>query len=275
ATAARDPASRLAIAAAIGAVGSTLGNAGQLAEGAAELKRALAMEELILGADHPEVARTVHDLAAIQRDLGELAESERGLLRVRTIFAAAFGEGSLEVAATDAALAYLAIIAGQLERAHELAVRARAGFVRTNAGPALLSSIDTALGNIEQNRERCAAAIPHYERALASSREAGETGGLLAVAYVNLAACLADVGRDPEARNALEAGLSAWEAAGDAGPERAQALAILADLEARAGRRGRAIELAKQVLAAIDGLEGEPFEAIREHVRDQLAIWRR
>jgi tetratricopeptide (TPR) repeat protein len=272
---ARDPTHRLALAGAIGAAGSAMGRAGRPADGAVELKRALAIEESIVGADHPEVGRTLHDLGGLQRNLGAGAEAQRNYERARTIFVTSFGESALEVASCDLSLAYIAIDGGDFARSRELALRARDSLARTHADFGLLSSVETLLGNLEQDQDRCATAITHYEQALVAAKQAGETGRGLAISYSNLAGCLTDVGkRDGEARNALEASLAAWDAAGDA-PERAQSLAIYADLEARGGRYRRAIELGEQALAAIKGLDGEPWQAIRDHVNDSLVIWRR
>jgi tetratricopeptide (TPR) repeat protein len=173
-------------------------------------------------------------------------------------------------------MADLAIATGDFDRGYELASRARDEYLRSNASPALLSSIETGLGNIEQNREKCGAAIPHYERALAAAHEAGQKGADLAISYSNLASCLVDVGkRDAEARNALEGALAAWKDAGGDRPERAHAMATLADLEARAGRYAKAIELGQQAIAALNGLVGEPWQAIRDHVNDAMKQWRR
>lgn len=273
AAAGSDPTRRVDLAAAIGALGSTLGRAGHRAEAAVELQKCLAIEEPLLGPDHPEVGRTLHDLAAQQLELGQSDLATRNYQRARKIFVATLGAQTLEVASVDAALAELAVRAGDFDRARTLAVAARAAYIKDNARPQLLSSIETALGNIEQNTDHCAAAIPHYEAALVASKQAGETGERLGISYANLAACLSDVSRDAEARNAIQAGLAAWDAAGESGPMRAQALITLADLEAKAGRRAHAIELGEQVLAAIKDTEG--VEQLREYVVGQLGDWRR
>ncbi len=273
AAAGSDPTRRVDLAAAIGALGSTLGRAGHRDEAAVELQKCLAIEEPLLGPDHPEVARTLHDLAAQQRELGQVEVAIRNYHRARRIFAAALGEQTLEVASTDAALADIAIAAGDFDRARVLATAARVAYLHDNARPQLLSSIETALGNIEQNTDHCAAAIPHYEAALVASKQAGETGERLGISYANLAACLSDVSRDAEARNAIQAGLAAWDAAGESGPMRAQAMVTLADLEAKAGRYAHAIELAQQALAAIKDVEG--VGPLRAYVDEQLDLWRR
>jgi tetratricopeptide (TPR) repeat protein len=273
---ARDPSLRLQLAANIGAAGSAMGRAGRPADGIMELERCLAMEEPILGPHHPEVGRTLFDMAHLYNMQGDIEKATTIYKRVRTIFVASLGPDALEVAAIDAALGDMAMSLQQWDKARELSMRARDIYLRSKAKPDLLSSIETALGNIEQNQGRCAAAIPHYESALASAIEAGETGSRLAISYGNVASCLADVGgRDAEARNALEAAMAAWDSDPKAGPERSHSLAVLADLEARSGRYQRAIELGERSLAILKDLKGEPWDAIREHVTDSFKLWRR
>jgi tetratricopeptide (TPR) repeat protein/tRNA A-37 threonylcarbamoyl transferase component Bud32 len=272
---ARDPSLRLQLAANIGAAGSAMGRAGRPQEGITELERARQIEEPLLGPNHPEVGRTLFDMAHLHYEIGDLEKSVTLYKRTRGIFVEALGEYSLEVGAIDASLANIAISMGELERGFELATRAREIYLRAGASAALMSSIETALGNAEQNRDRCASAIPYYERALAESKKAGETGGRIAISYANLAGCLADVKRDGEARNALESALAAWDSDPDAGPERAHAIAILADLEARNGRYKVAIETGQRALAILKDMKGDPWDAIREHVVESTLLWRR
>ena len=274
---ARDPSQHLALAAMIGAAGSAMGRGGKPAEGIVELERARKIEEGILGPNHPELARTLHDLANLQHRVDQIDEAIANYNLARKIFVAAMGENALEVASCDAALADLMLhLKGDFDAAYALASRARDIYLAVKANPGLISSIETALGNVQQNRDRCKDAIPHYERALAAAKDAGQTGQDLAISYSNVASCYADVGgRDGEARNALESALAAWEADPNAGPQRSHAMAVLADLEARAGRFTRAIEIGEQALAVIKGLEGEPWLAIREHVTDSIKYWRK
>ncbi|PCC69280.1 Tetratricopeptide repeat-containing protein [Nannocystis exedens] len=85
--AARDPARRLALASAIGSLGSALGKSERIAEGAVELRRALEIEEAALGPQHPEVGRTLHDLAILERENGDIEDAERHFGRARAMLA--------------------------------------------------------------------------------------------------------------------------------------------------------------------------------------------
>jgi tetratricopeptide (TPR) repeat protein len=272
---ARDPSQRLRLAAMIGALGSTIARAGRYDEGIAEMKRGLAIEEPVLGPDHPEVARSLHDLATAQRNRGDSADAATNFQRARTIFAAAMGERALEVATCDESLADIALDAGDSKRAYELATRARDIYVEVDADPALISSIETTLGNIQEDTDHCALALPHYERSLAAAKRANQTGTALAISYTNVATCLAETGRDAEARNAVDAALNAFDADPNPDPGKAHAMTVFADLEARAARYGHAIEIGEQVLAILKDLHGGSWDVLRDHVTEGIAHWRR
>ncbi|MDC0715628.1 serine/threonine-protein kinase [Nannocystis bainbridge] len=270
----RDPSRRVALASAVAALGTALGRLDRIAEGAAELRRALEIEEAALGPMHPTVGQTLHDLARLERASGELEDAERHFDRTRKIFAAVHGEASFEVVVADTALADLASRWGDLERAQRLAERALATLAGTRLDePGLQSQLENQLGLVEQERERCSAAIPHYERALALSLRAAEPPDQQALGYVNLATCLSDVGRDAEARSAAEQALAAWTRAHVEPPERAMAWGILADIEARGGDRRRAVALAGKAMAALGDREDEPYAAMRAVLHEQLQRW--
>ena len=270
--AAREPARRGQLAAAIGAYGTALGLAGKHADGAAELRKCLAIEETVLGPQHPEVARTLHDLAQLERDLGDVDGAERDIARSRAIFVASQGESSFEVIALDAALANLGFASGDLDRVETYSRRALDALARTDLGEyGLMSSLESNLGTVLQNRDRCGEAIAHYERAVALSIRANERPEEQAIAYLNLGTCLADVGRTAEARPNIEKAIAGWQ--GTDAPERAGALAIFADLEAEAGQYTHALALAREARSIGDAKDNPYFTALREHLDEQIAAW--
>ncbi len=274
--AAREPARRLTLAAALGALGSALGASGQPTAGALELRRALEIEEAALGPLHPEVGRTLHDLGSLERANGDHESAERHFARTREIFAGALGEASLEVVAADSALADMAAMRGDLDRAQQLAEHALDALVRSRLDePALQSALESQIGVALQEQDRYSAAIPHHERALALSLRAEEPPGQQAIVQINLAICHSDLGRDAEARAAAEQALAAWERAHVEPPERAHAWAIVADIEARGGHRARARALVDRALAALAGLDGEPHTTMRAALHDRLREWSR
>jgi eukaryotic-like serine/threonine-protein kinase len=271
----RDPALRMQLARTIGAAGSAMGLAGQHAEGLAELARCLAMEEPIHGPDHPEVGRTLFDMANLDAKLGNADTATARYTRARAIFLTALGDDSLEVAAVDAALGYMALHDQRFDEAYKLTLSAR-DIYRAKATLALLSSVETTLGNIMQDQDKCAQAIPHYEAALVAAKDAGQTGSPLGISYANVGGCLYDVGkRDAEARNALETALAAFDSDPDAGPERAHTLAVLGNLEARQGRYKQAIEMGERALAILKDVKDPMWEQLRGHITDSFVLWRR
>jgi tetratricopeptide (TPR) repeat protein len=273
---ARDPSLRYRLAGVIGALGSAMSRGGRPAEGIAEMKRSLELEVSLLGPDHPQVARTLHDLAWSQAYNNERDVAMANFERARTIFVAAMGERALEVAGCDEGLADIALESGDLTRAHELATRAHRLYVARTADPKFISSIEALLGDIAMEREQCSEAIPHYKRSLAAALQDHQSGGELAAMYANIAQCLATIpGRDAEARSALEAAFAAFDTDPVPNPERAQSLSVLADLEARAGRYAHAIELGKQALTLVENQEDERWQATRDHVTRGMASWRR
>ncbi|MFN0247411.1 MAG: protein kinase domain-containing protein [Kofleriaceae bacterium] len=269
---AREPARRVELAAAIGAYGTALGQAGKSAEGAVELRACLAMEEATLGPQHPEVARTLHDLAQLEVSLGELDAAERDIERARAIFAAAHGASSFEVVASDAQLASLGFARGDLERVERYTKRAMELLAKSGVeDPSFESALESNLGTVHQNRDKCADAVPHYERALALSQRGNEPPQQQAIAYLNLGTCLADIGRSKDARPLVQKAVAAWQ--GTDVPERAGGLATLADLEAEAGDLANALVLAREALAVIHGKSTPYFVALREHLEQQIAGW--
>ncbi len=268
----REPGRRAQLAAAIGAYGTALGQAGKQAEGAAELRKCLAIEQAALGEMHPEIGRTLHDLALYERDLGDVDAADRDFQRSRAIFAATYGEASLEVIASDAALAGLGFARGDLDQVERYAKRALDALYASKLDePAIASSLESNLGTVQQDRDHCAEAIPHHERSLALSLRAQEPPTQQAISYLNLGACLMEVGRRAEARPHIEKAIAAWE--GSDVPERAAGMATLADLEASDGHYARALTLARQALDVIRGKDTEYFKMLHEHLDEQIATW--
>jgi tetratricopeptide (TPR) repeat protein/predicted Ser/Thr protein kinase len=269
---AREPARRAQLAAAIGAYGTALGLAGKTAEGAAELRTCLAIEESALGAQHPEIGRTLHDLANLERELGDIDAAERDFERSRAIFVAAHGASSFEVIASDAALAGLGFARGDLDRVETYSKRALEALAASGLGEyALMSGLESNLGTVQQNRDKCADAIPHYERAVAHSVRANEPAPQQSIAYLNLGTCLLDVGRIAEARPHIEKAVAGWD--GTDAPERAGGLAMLAELEARAGNHVRALVLAREALVIAGRKDTEYFQVLRENLNEQITAW--
>jgi Tfp pilus assembly protein PilF len=59
---------------------------GDLTAARRTLQRALAINEAVYGPEHPQIARTLRNLAIVQRQLGELEEARETLRRALVIF---------------------------------------------------------------------------------------------------------------------------------------------------------------------------------------------
>ncbi|MGN6110245.1 MAG: protein kinase domain-containing protein [Kofleriaceae bacterium] len=273
----RDPSQRLMHARALGALAAAHNARYEWTTAYELLSRTLAIEESALGPMHPEVGKTVHDLATNANRLGRYDEAMAGLERARAIFVAAYGERHTLVSSTDISLANGALQSGHADAARTYYERARRTSLELmSADHPNIAIIESGLGTIERQRDRCADALPHFERAVSIYERAGQQGPLLASSMINLGACLADVGRDAEAHAQLVRALELAEQTHMADRDRAEAWTLLADLEFKAGHRARAIELAHKVLASTTDEDGPAWAELRSYVREeQLGRWTR
>lgn len=240
------------------------------------LVRVLEIDEAQYGPDHPEVAKSLHDLGAAELQLEKLDDATAHLDRALAIFLRAYGERHPMVSATYMTIANVARMRGELDRAKQLYLSARqalVGLVPDDA--AHFITIESGLGDIARAQDDCRAALPHYRRAVNLLERSGQHENDHATQLTNLGYCLQDVGRVAEARPVLERSLAELERLQMPKKWRAEPLAILADLEAAAGRRARAIELDRLALAALDGEQGSDVAAMREYIAAQIKTWSR
>jgi tetratricopeptide (TPR) repeat protein len=271
----REPAARVRLAAALGALAGAEDHSFHYDRALALLVRTLAIEEADYGADHPEVGKTLHDLANNEMHLRRFDDALAHYQRGRAIFAAAYGEHDRLVAMSDFSIGSLELQRGRDAEGRPYYDRALAEMIAA-VGPEHpeVGRIEEGLGSVERDADRCKDAIPHFERALAIDDKAGTTGTDLAIDLTNLGACLDDVGRYAEARPLIERALSEFTAAGVSQRDRCEANAFLADLEWHAGRHARAIEIANSVIQVTEGAP-PPYAAIHEVMQKQLAAWTR
>ncbi|HET9989218.1 MAG TPA: tetratricopeptide repeat protein, partial [Kofleriaceae bacterium] len=268
----RDRRARLDLAAVYGAIGSTLGQQFKFGEARTMLEKCLAIEEPELGPDHPEVGRTLHDLA--NQDLGfdDYAAAGAHYEQARAIFVARYGVASELVAGTDMGL-------GSLARAQSHLVEARRYYERANATlHALLPADHPTFATVEDNLAWCdrdenhdVPAADHLRKAIAIREHAGEIGMGLADDHIDLATVLWDLERDDEARPHAERGLALHDQLGTTPAGRINGWLVLSELEADAGHRAKAVELAKQILAALGDDPREDWVALRQRERARVA----
>jgi tetratricopeptide (TPR) repeat protein len=272
----KDPGARVLLAATLGGLASAY-DTNRDPEKAVELhRRTLAIEEADLGPDHPEVGKTLHDLANAEARLGGFADARAHYERARAIFVAAYGTNHELVGMSDISLAGLELQQDHDDEAERLFAQAQAELTSLPADHPVNVTIEEALGSIARDRDRCKDALPHFERARTISEHLGRTGPDLGGLLVNLGACYADVGRDADATPVLAQAETLYADASVPEREYAELRLIEADIAARAGNKAHAIELATKVLATTD--ENDPNPAmgqVRQYARESLAAWRK
>jgi tetratricopeptide (TPR) repeat protein len=240
------------------------------------LERALDLDEQSFGPHHPEVAKTLHDLASAELQLEMYEQSETHLQRAMRIFVASYGERHPMVGATFMTLAHLATSRGNLDQGRSMYLQARDSLIGVIPEDAPhFSAIEQGLGDIARSQDNCKQAIPHFERAIKMLEQSGHGENERALQLTNLGFCLGDIGRTAEAKKALLRSIEEVERLHM--PKRwiAEPLAALADIEIAAGNRKKAIELAQRALAALADEKGSDVAALRAYIEGQLADWQK
>jgi tetratricopeptide (TPR) repeat protein len=268
--AAGDRAARLQLTTALGGLASAYEQQKRTADARAALVRALAIDEAERGADDPEIANTLHDLAIKELELGNHGDGVAHLERARAMLARAFGDASEQVAICDLTLGDEAEATGRCRDALPLYDRARAGI---GFDASVEAAIEIGRGKCAEDAADHRGAAVHFEAALAVYARLGTTGDDVAEVDVSLAAALAALRRDADARDRIDQALAELDRAGVSPQGRVGAWRVLADLEHRAGRRGHAIELERAVVAAIPADAPPDARALRGDAEAQIAAW--
>lgn len=238
------------------------------------LVRALALDEQSYGPNHPEVAKSLHDLASIELQLELYKDAGEHLNRAMRIFVASYGERHPMVGATFMTLAHLATSQGQLDEGKNMYLQAQAALtgVLPEDTPHF-SAIEQGLGDIARSQDNCKEAIPHFEKAVKLLEQNGHAENEHALQLTNLGFCFADVGRTAEGRKVLQQSLDELERLHM--PKRwfSEPLAALADLEYAAGNKKKAIELEKKAIAALADEQGTDVAVLRQYEQEQLDAW--
>jgi tetratricopeptide (TPR) repeat protein len=209
--------------------GSALERQGCYAEAVHEFEAALAE------AQPDQLPLTLHNLGAVNRELGRYAESDRYYRRAISIWERALPAHSLELASSLSNLGALQLEIGSpahaeplLERAYNLRLAA--------LGPdaALTASSLHQLARLAHERRRYLQAADLYRRA-AESLERAHGSSAIEVADVshNWAMLYADMGRDADALPLFERAAAIYGQAAQAHPKLAIIQRNLAELHAR------------------------------------------
>ncbi|GAB4050225.1 FxSxx-COOH system tetratricopeptide repeat protein [Catellatospora paridis] len=198
----------------LGRLGQYLEIRAEYAAARAHQQRALAIEEAVHGADHPEVARTLGNLGNVEQNLGNLAAARAHQQRALTIEEAAYGPDHPDIAQT---LTNLGIVEEQLgdlaaARAHQQRALTIEEAAYGPDHPDIAQTL-TNLGIVERQLGDLAAARAHQQRALTIKEAAyGPDHPQVAITLSNLGIVEYQLGDLTAARAHLQRALAIFEA---------------------------------------------------------------
>jgi tetratricopeptide (TPR) repeat protein len=273
ARAVRDPSARMLLSTALGQLAAAQRQVDR--ETARKtLTRALELDEASYGPNHPEVAKTLHDLASAELELELYKEATAHLQRAMKIFVAAYGERHPMVGATYMTFAHLATNQGNLDEGKRMYLQAQGALTGTipEDSPYFVA-IEEGLADIARSQDKCKDAIPHFERALKLMEQTGHSENDHATQLTSLGFCLTDVGRTAEGVKILHQSIDELDRLHM--PKRwfSEPYAALADVAWNAGEHAKAIDFEKKAIAALDGEKGTDVQALLSYEQDQLATW--
>lgn len=272
----RDPGARADVAAVLGGLASAHIDLYQYAPAKELLLRCLAIEQAVFGPNHPEVGKTLHDLAIAEARLGDFAGSLAHLGQARRIIVATYGERHMLVGSTDLAIANTLMQSGKHELALPQYERAIAELSAALPGDHLaLAGAEGGIGVLYAQMDNCKAALPHYARELAILTRIGRVGTEVPNALVNQATCLYDTGKLVEARRGIERALALFDEAGMPALDHAEAWAVLSAIEWDEGHHTEARQMAQRAADATAGVDRPDARSIHEFVTGELAAWAR
>lgn len=238
---------------------------GRYSEATPLAQRVVRIREAALGANHPDVAQSLNNLAILYQAQGLLAEAEPLYKRALAINERAFGTNHRSVATSLNNLAELYQAQGRHADAETLLKRSLA--INEKAHGA--KSADTAvslnnLAHLYQAQGRYAEAEPLFKRSLVIKENSlGPDHPSVAPTLNNLASLYQAQGRYPDAEPLYKWALAIYDKAfGPEHPEVARSLNNLASLYLAQGRYPEAEPLYKQSLAIWEKLLGKDHPEI-------------
>jgi tetratricopeptide (TPR) repeat protein len=216
-------------------------------------KRAIAIDEKVLGPEHPDVAPSLNNLALLYRDTGRYPEAEPLYNRVLSIWEKALGPEHPNIATVANNLAELYQATGRYPEAEPLFQRSLSirekvlGPEHPDVAPSLNN-----LAALYQATGRYPEAEPLYKRVLSILEKAlGPEHPNIATVANNLAELYRDTGRYPEAEPLYKRAIAIDPKALPPGhPHRMRLRENYANLLDRLGRHAEAAELRGQTQAS-------------------------
>ncbi len=240
------------------------------------LRHVVELDEQQLGPDHPEVGKSLHDLASMELQLQDHPDARAHLLRARAILRAAYGDRNVLVGFSYVTEAKLAIYDGHVDEAradNERALATLTGLLPEDHP--MFAAIESDLGEILRNTDHCKDAIGHYERAARILDKSGTDPKSHATTLTSLGVCLEETGQRERARPILEQSIREIDDNHFDRRWRSEPHAALADLAYAEHDKAAAIAYEQQAIADIDGVAGEDIVAMRQYEREQLATFRK
>ncbi len=237
-------------------------------------ERAVRIKTAALGADHPEIAESLHNLAVVHFFRGEYLDAKPLWERAVAIRRAALGPDDPEVAKTVNALANLLNVIGEFDQARQLyeealAIRERAyGKEHARVGESLNN-----LGNLLALTGEFAEALRVLERAVEVKREAlGAEHPQFPSSLGSLGGLLRRMGDYERAQPVLEEAVTLYEKSlGPEHPRVGQALNNLGEMLRAAGeteKARRTYERAAAVLEKAYGPDHPELAVILDNLAD-------
>ncbi|HEV7667452.1 MAG TPA: serine/threonine-protein kinase [Thermoanaerobaculia bacterium] len=239
---------------------------GKLGPAEAHLRESLAMRER-LGNSDVDRAKAINSLAAILRQKGDLAESERLYTRALSEFRRLSGAGHSDVANVIDGLARIHLDRGDLAEAERMARQSLEVFERAfGAEHSRVGSSWSLLAETLEREGRLAEAEEGYRRALSIARKTSPKGHpRIARSAIGLGDVLLRRGRADQAEPLLVEGLRILRRVRPVGDERiASAEGLLGDCYFRLGRAPAARPLLAASYRVLRALHGPDHPAVRE-----------
>jgi tetratricopeptide (TPR) repeat protein len=241
------------------------------------LERALAIREKVLGAEHPDTATNLNNLARLVRDHGDPAAARRLCERALAIREKVLGPEHPDTAANLNELAGLLSVQRDLPAARRLCERALAirEKVRGPEHPDTATSLNSLAGLLRDQGD-LAAPRPLFERALAIREKVlGPEHPDTATSLNNLASLLCDQGDLAAARPLYERALAICEKVfGPEHPDTAADLHNLARLLCDQGDLAAARPLCERALAICEKVLGPEHPATASNLNNLAGLFR-
>jgi CHAT domain-containing protein/tetratricopeptide (TPR) repeat protein len=249
---------------------------GHYAEGIASAKQALHVAENIFGADHPDVAESLNNLAVLYREQGQYAQAEPLYKRSLAIREKTLGAEHPDVAESINNLAVLYSAQSQYAQAEPLYKRSLAIWEKVLGAdhPDVAASLNN-LAVLYKTQGQYAQAEPLYKRSLAIWEKAlGADHPDVAISLNNLALLYRTQGQYAQAEPLYKRSLAIWEKAlGADHPDVAVSLNNLAVLYHGQGQYARAEPLYKRSLAIREKALGPDHPEVAENLNNLAVLY--